>query len=162
MWMSLPWNLASTAKMMINKKQNKRQATCLCAAGFILIGFFIRNLVKRTLKTGDQCKKRKKMHHQLYIKLRTHTHIRSTVQSRKFALQFFFVVRVLFSALLFIQYYFQKGCRCIKRFTTLTLVANKKKNKFVSAHIIKHRFRFRFAWYRNVMSYIYINIYTYK
>lgn len=62
------------------------------------------------------------------------------------------------SQLLFIQYYFQKGCRCIGQASCLTTAG--KKNKFVSAHIIKHRFRFRFYLIQkcHVILYIYIQI----
>lgn len=134
--------------------------------GWILIGFFIRNLVKRTLKTGGRNKKKTRKKCIInYTSSDTHTQTQPQSKiSEKFALQFFCACAFLrarslsFSCSvsiclcrsrhLFIQYYFQKGCRCIAQELLNNPAGAKKKknlNKFVSAHIIKHRFRFRFC-----------------
>lgn len=95
-------------------KKDKR----VYAAGFILIGFFIRNLVKRNVKNGPKQQQQREKKCIINYTSARHTNTctqhgqRPNRNQRKFALHFF--LRVLCVALLFIQYYFQKGCRCIR------------------------------------------------
>lgn len=126
-------------------KKDKR----VYAAGFILIGFFIRNLVKRNVKNGPKQQQHREKNASSIIHQRdTQTHARNMAKgpieiSENLHCIFFacVVCRSLIYSILF-----SKRMPVHQSLTT-------QKNKFVSAHIIMHRFRFRFAWYRNVMSF---------
>lgn len=95
-------------------KKDKR----VYAAGFILIGFFIRNLVKRNVKNGPKQQQQREKNASSIIHQRdTQTHARNMAKGPieiSENLHCIFFLRVLCVALLFIQYYFQKGCRCIR------------------------------------------------
>lgn len=120
-------------------KKDKR----VYAAGFILIGFFIRNLVKRNVKNGPKQQQQREKKCIINYTSARHTNTctqhgqRPNRNQRKFALHFFFACVVCRSLYLF-NIIFKKDADASESLTT-------QKNKFVSAHIIMHRFRFRFA-----------------
>lgn len=157
-----------THKCCESKKETET-TTCLCAAGFILIGFFIRNLVKGTLKTGGR-KKREKKCIINYTSSDKHTNTGSIANKRKICIAMFLCVCISVPSLalpgtrsrscvrlLFIQYYFQKGCRCIGQ-----ELQEENKKQICERAYNKASFQILSfcAWYRNVMSFIYTNAYA--
>lgn len=66
------WQQAATATAAATRQIKIKKTNVFMRLGFILIGFFIRNLVKRNVKNGLKVQTHKKehvkkMHHQLYI-----------------------------------------------------------------------------------------------